>query len=146
MRHALELNCWHQIYTKRFESLLYQLLGDKAPRSLPCDWKPIESPKWSACRVSNNLINQSRQDHYKQKLDGSRIWSKTTLRWQTAKELLHSKDRAQVPSEADSDRLLCNEFSGFFVNKTTDLKNTIQSKLHNLKLAHFLKDSPYHGQ
>ena len=95
----------------------------------------------SACRVSNNLINQSRQDHYKQKLDGS----DPKQRWQTAKELLHSKDRAQVPSEADRDRL-CNEFSAFFVNKIIDLKNKILSKLHNLKLKHFPIDSPYHGQ
>ena len=91
----------------------------------------------STCRVSNNLINQSRQDHYRQKLDGS----DPKQRWQTAKELLHSKDRAQVPSEADSDRL-CSEFSAFFVNKITDLKNKILSKLHNLKLKHFPMTRP----
>ena len=95
----------------------------------------------SACRVSNNLINQSRQDHYRQKLDGS----DPKQRWQTAKELLHSKDRVQVPSEADGDRL-CSEFSAFFVNKITDLKNKILSKLHNLKLKHFPNDPPCHGQ
>ena len=95
----------------------------------------------SACRVSNNLINQSRQDHYRQKLDES----DPKQCWQTAKELLHSKDRAQAPSEADSDRL-CNEFSALFVNKITDLKNQILSNLHNLKLKHFPNDSPYHGK
>ena len=88
-----------------------------------------------ACQTANKLITESRQNHYKQKLEECDF----RRRWQTAKDLLHSNDNVSLQSESENVKL-CSEFSKFFINQITDLRISIAARLKSLSLLFFPVD------
>jgi len=68
-----------------------------------------------ACRKANQLINASRSDHYRQRIDEA--GSDSRQRWKIVSQLLHSKDTDKTRTD-DEHWNLCFTFGHYFVDKT----------------------------
>ena len=79
-----------------------------------------------ACRKANYLINKSRTDHYRQRIEEA--GSDHKRRWGIINELLHSKDRDNTRTD-DENRNLCSTFAHYFVDKIVKLRNSVSDTL-----------------
>ena len=79
-----------------------------------------------SCRHANRLIVQSRQDHFKDRLNSA---NDLKSRWSTVKELLHSKkDAPCIPNDSSGEHFSA-VIARYFINKINDLRDVITSKL-----------------
>jgi hypothetical protein len=91
-----------------------------------------------ACRTANRLINESRRDYYRKRLEEcDRNHGK---RWRVVKELLHTADRDNTATDSEN-RELCCTFSDFFVSKINALKASVSARLSSLHPCPVLLDS-----
>jgi len=67
-----------------------------------------------ACRSANTAINDSRKNHFREKLQDCR--DDPRRRWNVVKELLHSSSGDDSRTDAEN-RELCHSFSHFFLLK-----------------------------
>ena len=97
-----------------------------------------------ACREANQLINQSRSDYYRQRIES--VGADCRKRWKVVRELLHHNDRGATRQD-DENRNLCHTFSNYFVDKICRLQSTVRNKLHMLNIvsAAGSSDLPYSG-
>ena len=84
----------------------------------------------SACRVTNNLINDSRKNYVRNRLADAT--GNSRQRWQIANELLHRDHRDKTTPEITPAR--CETFSQFFVTKLSAIAHTINNQLSSLCL------------
>ena len=76
------------------------------------------------CRQANQLINDSRTNHYRQRIQES--GSDYKQRWRIVNELLHSKDSHITRTDAEH-RRLCSTFAHYFVDKIVKLRDSLHS-------------------
>ena len=94
------------------------------------------------CKVANNLIIESRKDHFAKRIADMNAGSKQ--RWSAVNELLHSKDRSSPPQPNEA-KQPCNTISSFFSNKVCRMKDTIASRLAGLIHNPFVFDDAHCG-
>lgn len=95
-----------------------------------------------SCRRTNNLINQSRANHFRQQISST---TDCRRRWQLSKDLLRSNRPTVDYSYSDSLQLCCN-FSNFFIDKIVNLKQAIARTLATLSPTLFVPtDVPHLG-
>ena len=78
-----------------------------------------------ACRQSNKLINDSRQDYFRNQIANA---ADCKDRWRATKHLLHS-DKSPLVRTDDENVKLCTAFSNFFVDKIAKLKLAVSSRV-----------------
>jgi len=84
------------------------------------------------CRQVNQLINDSRTNHYRQRIQES--GSDYKQRWRIVNELLHSKDSHITRTDAEH-RRLCSTFAHYFVDKIVKLRDSVSDTLHSLSVS-----------
>ena len=92
----------------------------------------------------NQLINVSRSDHYRQRIDEAE--SDARQRWKIVSELLHSNDNDKTRTD-DQNRNLCSTFGHYFVSKIAKLRDSVSYMLPLLSASvdSDLSFSPHHG-
>ena len=97
-----------------------------------------------ACRKANQLINASRSDHYRQRIDEA--GSDARQRWKIVSELLHSKDTDKTRTDEEN-RNLCFTSGHYFVDKIVKLRDSVGDILRLLSASvdSDLSFPPHHG-
>ena len=84
------------------------------------------------CRKANRLINESRSNHYRRRIQES--GSDYRQRWRIVNELLHSKDSDKDRND-DENRRLCCTFAHYFVDKIVKFRDSLIHCVHCLCLC-----------
>lgn len=84
------------------------------------------------CRKANRLINESRTNHYRRRIQES--GSDYRQRWRIVNELLHSKDSDKTRTD-DENRRLCSTFAHYFVDKIVKLRDSVSDTLCALSVS-----------
>jgi len=97
-----------------------------------------------SCRRANQLINESRTCHYRQRFQDAGCDHKK--RWRIVGELLHSHDSDKTRTDTEN-RALCDTFSAYFIDKIVKLRDNVSDTLRSLQstLPSYLSFPPYHG-
>jgi len=96
-----------------------------------------------ACRSANKLINMSRRDYFKKRLQDCDTQSHSK-RWRIVNELLHSRSTDKTRTD-DENKQLCSTFADFFVSKIVQLKSQISAKLASFSHIPPFPDPPNTG-
>ena len=94
------------------------------------------------CRLTNQLINESRRVYYAERIGDITVDSKK--RWNVVKKLLHGTDRSS-PLSKNKAQQRRNSISTYFVDKIRRLKDVTETRLAGIIRSPFSSDRPHSG-